>query len=149
MKPNPRRFDIDVYPNRFDIATRFSDVDSQSHLNNVRLMEYYQEGRVHFHHALPEEFNFEQEAGSRILVAHQSVDYLQEVRYPGVITLGVGLLRIGNSSYTMGAGLFQDGRCAGLAMTVIVYGSKAATPAALPAAVVAVLRKKLLPDDAL
>lgn len=147
MKPNPRRLDPVNYPDHFDIPTRFSDVDSQQHLNNVRLMEYYQEGRLLFHHALRSKFSLGREAGGRILVAHHAVDYLREVTYPGVIRLCMGVLRIGTSSYTLGSALFQNERCAGLALTVMVNGSDTGA-APIPAALADALRSKSIPADA-
>lgn len=148
MKPNPRRLDLAVYPNSFDIPTRFSDVDPQWHLNNVRLMEYYQESRILFHRALRDEFDVERERGGRILVAHQTVDYLREVRYPGVVTMAVGILKVGTRSYTIGSAMFQNGQCAGLSATVMVNASKEGT-APLRDQLVTVLQKKRLPEDAL
>jgi len=147
MKLNPRRRELAVYPNRFEVASRFSDLDTQWHVNNVRLLEYYQEARILFHRRLCDEFDFDLDKVGRLLVAHMSVDYLQEIRYPGIVTLGIGILRVGNSSYTLGAGMFQEERCAGLAMTVLVNAGKDG-PARLPAEFVTILRKKQLPDDA-
>lgn len=147
MKPNPRRLDPSIYQDQFDIPARFSDVDPQWHLNNVRLMEYYQEGRLLFHQALRSQFRLERETGARILVAHHAVDYLREVTYPGVIRLCMGVLRIGTSSYTLGSALFQNERCAGLAVTVMVNGSETGS-APLPSALADALRSRSLPADA-
>lgn len=145
MKPNSRRLDPSIYPDHFDIPARFSDVDTQSHLNNVRLMEFYQEGRVMFHRGLESEFGIEPKSGT--LVAHHSADYLHEVKYPGVIRLGIGVLKIGTSSYALGAALFQHDRCVGVSKTVVVNAGKTgAVP--LPATLVAALNRKLLPADA-
>lgn len=148
MKLNPHRLDLGSYPSRFDIPARLSDVDMQSHLNNVRLMEYYQEGRVAFHRSIYTEFEVKREPGARTLVAHHAVDFLKEVHYPGVITVGVGILRIGTSSYTIGAGLFQNDQCAGLAMTVMVNANQDGN-VVLPPELLAALRNKLLPEAAL
>lgn len=147
MKPNPRRLDLGVYPHRFQVATRFSDVDPQWHLNNVRLMEYYQEARVLFHNALKKEFDITRAEGTRTLVAHMSVDYLDEVRYPGEVTLGVGVLRIGTTSYSLGLGLFQNDRCAGIAVAVLVHANQSGT-APLPGPWREILQRKLLPEEA-
>jgi len=57
-------------------STRFADIDPQWHLNNVRVAEFYQEGRISFNRALSKEFQLEREQGRRILVARQSLDYL-------------------------------------------------------------------------
>lgn len=82
-----------------------------------------------------------------MLVAHQSVDYLAEVSYPGVVTLGVGVQRIGNSSYSLGLAMFQNHRCVGTSTTVLVYSSKEG-PTALPAHLREILHSRLLPEGA-
>jgi acyl-CoA thioester hydrolase len=51
MKPNPKRFELAIYPHKLEISARFADMDPQWHLNNVRIAEYYQEGRVSFNQA--------------------------------------------------------------------------------------------------
>ena len=147
MKPKPLRLELNTYPHRFDITTRFADVDPQWHLNNVRIAEYYQEGRVSFHAAVKTEFNLERERGTRMLVAHQSIDYLGEVAYPGNVTIGVGIARVGSTSYTIGMGMFQNGRCVGISDAVLVYATKEG-PSPLPDRQREVLSLKLLPAEA-
>ena len=67
MKPDPQRLSPDAYPLLIEIPTRFADVDPLRHLNNVRLAEIYEEGRVRLHR----EANVEagREKGSRTVVA--------------------------------------------------------------------------------
>jgi acyl-CoA thioester hydrolase len=57
----------------------------------------------------------------RILIAHQSIDYLREASYPGTLEIGIGVLRIGNSSYTYGMAMLQDGACVSVSDAVLVY----------------------------
>ena len=147
MKPNPKRFDLAIYPHQLEITARFADVDPQWHLNNVRIAEYYQEGRVSFNHALRLESQIERERGSRTLVARQSMDYLAEVEYPGLITIGVGVARVGGASFSLAMGMFQKGRCVGVSDAVLVHANKEG-PARLPERLREVLSTKLLPEDA-
>jgi acyl-CoA thioester hydrolase len=148
MKHNPRRLQLDTYPHRTEITLRFADIDPQWHLNNVRVGEYYQEARVAFFRHLSTTAGYERAAGSRTLVAHQSIDYLGEVTYPGTIVVGIGVSRIGTSSWSFGMGMFKDARCVGLSSTVLVYGlAEGAAP--LPPAYRALLERFLLPADAL
>ncbi len=69
--------------------------------------------------------------GERILIAHQSIDYLHEASYPGALEVGVGVLRIGNSSYQFGMGMFQHGLCVSVSDAVMVFADKNG-PARLP-----------------
>jgi len=148
MKPNPRRFDLNIYPHKLEISARFADMDPQWHLNNVRIAEFYQEGRVSFNHALRDEFKLEREPGARTLVARQSMDYLSEVEWPGLITVAVGISRIGGASFTMALGMFQNGRCVGISDAVLVHANKEGSTR-LPTRLREALATKLLPEDAL
>ncbi|MBC7984410.1 MAG: acyl-CoA thioesterase [Candidatus Obscuribacterales bacterium] len=147
MHHHPSRLDLASYPHRFDIVARFADIDPQWHLNNVKIAEYYQEGRVSFHRALKQQFDIERGRGSRTLVAHQSMDYLSEIAYPGSVNVGVGVLRIGTTSYTLGLALQQNNRCVGLATAVLVHAN-AEGPAPLAARWRDILQSKLLPEEA-
>ncbi|HTE40612.1 MAG TPA: thioesterase family protein [Steroidobacteraceae bacterium] len=147
MKPNPRRRHLDIYPHRIDMQTRFADVDPQRHLNNVRIAELYQEARVAFHRILAEEFQVERSAGSRTLVARQSIDYLAEVEYPGIVTVGIGISRVGGASFSLALALFQNGECVGISDAVLVHESQNG-PHRLPEHLRSVLEQQMLPEDA-
>jgi acyl-CoA thioester hydrolase len=142
MKSNPALRQLESYPFRLEILTRFSDTDPQHHINNVAIAEFYQEARIAFHRSFEREF--ERPKGSRVLVAHHAMDYLDEIHYPGALTIGVGIARIGTTSYTFAAAMFQNEKCVGLASTVIVNGGPDG-PTPLPPQLRAVLeRRKLL-----
>jgi acyl-CoA thioester hydrolase len=147
MKPNPRRFDLSIYPHRVELNARFADLDPQWHLNNVRIAEFYQEGRVSFNRALRKEFDLEREPGHRTLVARQSIDYLAEVEWPGTIIVTAGISRIGGASFAIALGLFQNGKCLGISDATLVHATKQG-PARLPDRFREVLASKLLPEDA-
>jgi acyl-CoA thioester hydrolase len=148
MKHNPLRLTLDTYPHRTDISLRFADIDPQWHLNNVRVGEYYQEGRVAFFRHLHQTLGYEREPGTRTLVAHQSIDYLAEVTYPGTITIGVGVSKVGTSSWSVAMGMFKDGSCAGLSTTVLVYGTKTGS-APIPGTYRTLLEQHLMPAASL
>lgn len=141
MKTGGVRRELDDYPFRLGMATRFSDLDPQHHVNNVVVAEYYQESRIAFHRALLPASR-ERGHGERVLVAHHAMDYLAEIRYPGEVAIGVGISRIGRSSYTLESGMFQTGHCVGLAMTVLVHAD-AQGPAPLPEALRGLLAQKV------
>lgn len=119
MAPDPARLSLETYPFTVDVPTRFADLDPLRHLNNVRLAEIYEEGRVRLHMAMAVEAA--REKGSRTVIAQLTVRYLAEGFYPAVLQAGGGVSRIGGSSYEIAQGLFQDGRCIGTCDTVLVY----------------------------
>jgi acyl-CoA thioester hydrolase len=147
MKSNAARLILRTYPVTVEILTRYSDIDSQHHINNVAVAEFYQESRLGFHRALNPS-HAERPHGSRTLVAHHEMDYLSEIEYPGTVLVGVGVARIGNSSYVLASGMFQNERCVGLANTVLVHANSAG-PLAIPTPMRLLLEKKRLPDEAL
>ena len=147
MKPNPRRLDLSIYPHTVDVHARFADVDPQWHLNNVRIAEFYQEGRISFNRALSKEFQLERQHGHRILVARQTMDYLAEVEWPGLITVGVGVSKIGGASFTLALAMFQNNRCVGISDAILVHATKDG-PTRVPERLREVLASKLLPEDA-
>jgi len=128
---DPHRLDPSYYPARVAILTRYADVDPLWHINNVAIAQYYEEARVASMTRMFGDVRIPTPAGERVLLAHQSVDYLQEATYPGTLEAGLGVLRIGNTSWTLGMGMFQAGRCVSISDAVLVYAD-ANGPARVP-----------------
>jgi acyl-CoA thioester hydrolase len=143
----PHRLEPGRYPLKVTILARYADVDPLWHINNVAIAQYYEEARVS---ALTQVLGGERiptARGERILIAHQSIDYLREASYPGSLEIGVGVLRLGNSSYTLGMGMFQGGLCVSVSDAVMVYAD-AQGPARIPDAYRERIHAWLLQDDA-
>jgi acyl-CoA thioester hydrolase len=148
VKPNPGRLDLNVYPHRVDITARFADIDPLWHLNNVRIIELYQEARISFNGVYTREIGPEPAHSRRVLVARQSIDYLGEVQWPAVVTIGVGVSRVGTTSFSLALAMFHKDKCVGISDTVLVYALDQG-PAPIPEALRDALRKKMLPESAL
>lgn len=148
MKINPRLRDADIYRYSFDMPSRFSDVDLQNHLNNTRLGEFYQEGRVFFFNQLIRDNNLTEAEGRRVLVAHSAIDYVAEINYPQVVSVKLGIEKIGRTSLTLQMSLFSEGRCAGLAKVVVVNADDKG-PAVITDEWRAALSQFLLPPELL
>jgi acyl-CoA thioester hydrolase len=127
----PHRLDAGRYPFKVRILARYADVDPLWHINNVALAQYYEEARVSATMKIMGGQRIPTPSGERILIAHQSIDYLREGSYPGTLDIGVGVLRIGNSSYTYGMAMFQEGLCVSVSEAVLVFAD-ASGPARLP-----------------
>jgi acyl-CoA thioesterase FadM len=143
VKPDPGRLDPLIYPYTIDVPARFADIDPQWHLNNVRIAEFYQEGRISFNHALSQEFDLEEDRNRRVLVARQSIDYLGEVKWPGLISVGVGVSHVGGASFAFALALFQSGKCVGVSDAILVYATQQG-PARVPDRLREVLTRKML-----
>jgi acyl-CoA thioester hydrolase len=144
-KVDPHRLDPSLYPLKVRILARYADVDPLWHINNVAIAQYYEEARVAASTRMLGGERIPTDAGERILIAHQSIDYLREAGYPGELEVGVGVVRIGNSSYVFGMGMFQDGQCVSVSNAVMVFAD-ASGPARIPDRHRRRLEAWLLPD---
>jgi acyl-CoA thioester hydrolase len=128
MKPEPFRLVRAAYPFFRTVPARFGDMDEEGHLNNVALAGFYEEARVSF---LRHYLKSKDGQDFRFVIANMSISYLAEAQYPGDYDIGVGVSRIGNSSFGLGAGLFLGEACLGTMDTVqvVIQNDK---PAAIP-----------------
>jgi acyl-CoA thioester hydrolase len=128
MKPELFRLSRAAYPYFRTVPARFGDMDEEGHLNNVALAGFYEEARVSFlrHHLKSKDGH-----DFRFVIANMNISYLAEAHYPGDYDVGVGVSRIGNSSFNLGAGLFLNDACLGVMDTVqvVIVDDK---PAAIP-----------------
>ncbi len=139
-KPSPERLEPATYPWSFDIPPRFGDMDALRHLNNAALVRFYEDGRVRFIDAIGARAAME--TGHGFVVAEVAVQYLAEGRYPDVVTVSSGVLRLGRSSFTTAHALFQCGACIGTGETTLVHvhrreGGSRPLPEALRSALLA------------
>ena len=147
MKVAAERVEPGRYPLKVRILARYADVDPLWHINNVAIAQYYEEARVSASMTMMDGRRIPTGDGERILIARQSIDYLREASYPGTLEIGIGVLRIGNSSYTYGMAMFQDGACVSISDAVLVYAD-ANGPVRLPDAYRRRLEGWLMPATA-
>jgi len=96
---------------------RYADTDRQGHVNNAHFSTFLETGRVEVL------YNPEQPilaAGASFVIASLKLDFLNELKWPGQVQIGTGVVKIGNSSITILQRLFQEGQCTANAETVIV-----------------------------
>lgn len=118
-RPAPERLVLDSYAVRYDTAPRFGDLDPLNHLNNAALARLYEDARVRFINDSGVRAAWD--PGCRFVVAEVTISYLAEGQFPDPLSLGSGVMRIGGSSYAIAQGLFQNGKCIGVADTALVY----------------------------
>jgi len=109
---------IDSYRYLEQVSTRYSDQDAMGHINNVAYAAYIEAGRLGYF------LNLMASSGKvdlNYVLANLNIDYRAEMHFPGVIFVGVKMLRLGNSSLTTGYGLFKDGICHATATCVNVH----------------------------
>ncbi|MEX1033365.1 MAG: acyl-CoA thioesterase [Cellvibrionaceae bacterium] len=121
------------FPFRVELATRFDDLDTQGHINNVAIANLYQEARLRFHGKAFGELRGGQDRDDGIgtVLVDIHITYQRETHYPLPVTIACGVGRLGNTSYTIKSVLFQDSHCVGTCDAVLVY-VKAGKPQPIP-----------------
>ncbi|ADZ70741.1 acyl-CoA thioesterase [Polymorphum gilvum] len=96
---------------------RYGDTDRQGHVNNAAFATFLETGRVEILHDSDRPLT---EKGAAFVIARLELDFLSEILWPGTVDIGTRVTRVGSSSVTLEQAIFQDGRCAARATTVIV-----------------------------
>lgn len=133
------RHELGNYPLCFSLQTRYGDMDSNAHLNNVAIARLVEESRLRLHQKILAQ-GAPVNPGAAMIV-HLAIDYLGEGRYPGDVESANGVVRCGRSSYVLAHGLWQNGRPFVLAHSVMV---SVAAGQSRPAPIAELLRAKLL-----
>jgi acyl-CoA thioester hydrolase len=101
------------YPFRVDMRTRFGDLDTNRHVNNVALAGWYLDGLAELHQDVlgyPVGGPLDGLSPSSL-----AVQYRDQVHYPGIYQLRVGVLDLDEDTVRYACGLFDGKRCIGLA----------------------------------
>jgi acyl-CoA thioester hydrolase len=112
----PYRLARESYPFRLDVRTRFGDIDTNRHVNNVKLAGWYLDGLAELHLDVlgyPSGGPLDGLSPSSL-----HVEYLREVHYPGIYQLRIGVREIDEQTVRYACGLFDGPTCVGLADAV-------------------------------
>lgn len=127
-KPDPALLNPARYPFCTTIESRFSDMDTNRHVNNVALAAYLEDARVRFY----AHTGFGAWAdGLSIMIVSLAAEYLSEGRYPAAFTVYSAIENLGRKSHAMVQLIVQDGRIVVFARSVMV-AADADGPAPLP-----------------
>ena len=117
-RPVPRPED---FPHRTVQTVRFSDLDRQNHVNNAVFATFFEAGRVVI--LYNEEYGLTV-PGASFVLAHLSIDFLGEIRWPGEVEIGTAVAAVGNSSLRVEQALFVNGMCVATAENTLVRVNK-------------------------
>jgi acyl-CoA thioester hydrolase len=124
------------------IDTRWADVDIYGHVNNVVYYSYFDTAvNAHLIEATGTDIRALPAIG---VVAETQCSYLRELVFPGVVSVGLAVSRLGTSSVTYRIGLFQgeDPTPAAIGRFVHVYiDAVSRRPVAIPDGVRAALER--------
>ena len=108
---------LSEYPRVTSDKVRYADTDRQGHVNNALFATFLETARVEIFydptHPLADQ-------GAEFVIAHLSLDFLGEIRWPGSVVVGTAVRRIGRSSVTLEQAIFQDERCVARAEVIVV-----------------------------
>jgi acyl-CoA thioester hydrolase len=100
------------------IPIRFADQDVLGHVNNAAIAIYFEHARCE--HLLPR-LAAAEEPNLNIVLARIVIDYVREIRYPGMVDVGVRVTRMGTKSFVISAAAFVGNTCCAIADATIVY----------------------------
>lgn len=121
--------DAATYPVRFEVQTRFADLDSNRHVNNVASIEILQEARVDFNRRAG--LWDAAASGLRMMAVGLTVEFAGELHHPAPVEVSTATLAIGRSSFTIVQVARQEGRPAVYAQATMVF-TDANGPVAIP-----------------
>ena len=120
---------------------RLVDLDFQRHVNNVAYAAFCASGR---HNFIEQHLHAHVGDTDLLSVATLTIDFLGEMRFPGEVETGTLVRRVGRTSFTLGQGLFKDGKCVGTSQAVMVLVDPVTRrPKPLPPGAVALLERFL------
>jgi acyl-CoA thioester hydrolase len=132
LEPTPR---LEDFPYRITDNVRYADLDPNQHVNNAVYASYFETGRVTLmkdrcHGLMPEGFSW--------MMVRLDMHFRAELRWPGQIEMGLGLVKFGRTSVTFDQVVFSEGKCVASAQSVSVLIDEATRkPAPLTAEIVA------------
>jgi len=129
-------------PDRFRFWSREklrnADTDQFQHVNNAAIASFLEGGRMELF-AAPE--ISERMKGLNVVVGRLSIDFHAEIFYPGELSVGSTVTRIGRSSFDVLQGIFRQSTCIASAVASCVL-LQAGKPHTVPSDI----RRHLLGD---
>lgn len=105
------------YPSWVVEKLRYNDTDRQGHINNAVFPTMLEAGRVSFL------YNPEApivEPGGSFVIARLELDFKSEMNWPGYVSVGTRVKKVGSSSVILEQVIVQDDTVAGEATTIMV-----------------------------
>ena len=137
---SPDLTDPATYAHWHEENTRFSDTDMVGHVNNVAHVALVECGRIAYAFSLAARAGVE---GGRIMFVRLEIDFRDDLFYPSRVRIGGRVLGVGNSSFTIGIGVFDGDRCVTTSRNVMVHLGEDRRSAPIPDAMRAVLQAEI------
>ncbi|MFT0212467.1 thioesterase family protein [Pseudomonas sp. F1_0610] len=105
------------FPHQCHEKLRFRDTDMQGHVNNSVYLTLFEQARIEVLFNQNQRLDKE---GAVFVVAHISMDFLNELLWPNDIVIGSSITQFGRSSMHLTQAIFQGETCIAKATSVIV-----------------------------
>lgn len=115
--PLPEYLDPTRYHYGVEISTRFADLDPNGHINNVAMAAAFEDARARYDRSIG---ILELASDIRFVIAATDIAYIAEAYYPAPLTVHVGVVKVGRSSWAMAELAMQDGRPRAFCMATMV-----------------------------
>jgi acyl-CoA thioester hydrolase len=129
---------LEDFPYRLSDNVRFGDLDPNQHVNNAVYATYFETGRVTL--MKDPRYGLTREGLAWIMV-RLDMHFRAELRWPGTIELGLGVVKFGRTSVTSDQVVFSEGRCVASAQaTMVLIDEVTRKPTPLTAELIEALR---------
>jgi acyl-CoA thioester hydrolase len=108
---------LEDFPHRLSDNVRFADLDPNQHVNNAVYATYFETGRVTLmkdpsYGLMPD--------GVAWIMVRLDIHFRAELRWPGTIEMGLGVVKFGRTSVTFDQVVFSEGKCIASARAITV-----------------------------
>ena len=117
MSNKPEELILDQFPSQTTEKLRFCDTDQLGHINNAVFAMMCEAGRTAIIYD-PE--NPIADHDTPFAIVKLTINFLAEMNYPGEVTIGTGVTRVGGSSFNLLQGIYSNGECAATCESVLV-----------------------------
>jgi len=108
---------LEDFPYRITDNVRFADLDPNQHVNNAVYASYFETGRVTL---VKDRARGLMPPGFAWIMVRLDMHFRAELRWPGTIEMGLGLVKFGRTSVTFDQVVFSQDRCVASARSVSV-----------------------------
>ena len=109
---------MDTFNHWTEVTLRFCDQDSLGHINNVAYGAFIEAARTTLIESVIPRLDF---PNINFVLARNTINYVREMHYPGVVAVGGLFVRLGSKSLTSSFGLFYQNHCVATAESVNVF----------------------------
>ena len=98
------------------VTPSFGDIDGMKHVNNNRILEWFELGGLDIYRYFTPDFE-----NWKLIMVRKEADFVGQLRFGEDVEIRTYLLKIGNSSFTVGNEVWQSNELKAKGKTVIVH----------------------------